>query len=99
MKKTQQRDYGVSTRLGMCCHLPAGFGTPPTGLGATLHVGVILKPLAILSTLRADLITNTAGSRMLQGAAKHEIGAGLANLGAIQQQPDMVGLAMPASLL
>jgi hypothetical protein len=30
-----------------------------------MHVGVILKLLAVLSTLRADFITHTAGSPML----------------------------------
>lgn len=48
------------------------------------HVGVILKPLAVFGTLRANLGAHTTGPRVQQGAAEHEIGTGLADLGAIE---------------
>jgi len=55
-----------------------------------LHVLVVAKTLASLGTAFADLSAGRANAPMEVRAPEHEIRAGLAYLGAVEQQPDMI---------
>jgi hypothetical protein len=86
---------------GSCglCHFPAGAGTSPAGLCTLLHHFVIAKALAVFCTPLADISTDTTCLPVKLGHAQHEIGAGLADLGAVQEQLDVPGLCMLSSHL
>jgi len=69
--------------LAMRRHLSAGFGAAPACFRTALHVGIVLELPAIFAALSANLGAHSAGSCMQGGAAKHEVRAGLTDLGAI----------------
>ena len=67
------------------------------GIGAQAHLLIIRISLTCQPALLTDLCADRAGVRMQIGSAEHEIGAGLADFRAVQQQPDMRRLAhLPA---
>src|SRR5690606_8638732 len=80
-------------------HPAAGFGTAPAHLGAAPHLVVIAEAPAILGTALADLSAGGADVPVQVGPSDHEIGAGPADLGAVDQQPDMPRLGVPAALV
>jgi hypothetical protein len=81
-------------------HLTTRFGAAPTDFRAVAHELVVVgKAFAIFSAALADLGTDLAGARVQVRIAEHEISAGLTDLGAVDQQRDMVRLCLSAALL
>jgi len=83
----------------------AGFGHVVTrisaalaGVGTEAHLVVVGEALTGRLALLADLGAGGAGIGMQIGSAEHEIGAGLADFGAIHQQADVSGFAHLAAL-
>jgi hypothetical protein len=82
-------------RLGS--HSLARLGATPTLVGALLHHLVATShPLAVLGTGPAHLGTDAAGPLMEVRATKHEVGARLTDFSAVQEQPDMGRVGVPA---
>jgi hypothetical protein len=78
--------------------LAAGFGTLSAHVGAPGHV--LVAPghaRAVLGTRFANFGADAAGALMEGRVPDHEIGAGQANLGAICQQPLVVGRGVLAA--
>ena len=64
-------------------HFSARFGAAPACFRTTLHMGIVFELAAIFGALSANLGARGAGTYMQWGAAKHEVRAGLTDLGAI----------------
>ena len=64
-------------------HLAARLGAAAAGFGAALHHLIIIEAPALFSAAVADLSAGPAGHTVEIGSAQHEIGAGLADLGAV----------------
>lgn len=79
-------------------HLPTRFSTALAALGTLLHHRVIAKAGAVISAALANLGTDATGTCMKRRAAQHKIGAGLANLDAVQQEPNVAGFGMTPAL-
>jgi len=80
-------------------HLPAGIRTAVAQVGAAAHFLIVVGHLlALVAAALADFGADAAGERVQIGAADHEIGAGVADLGAIGEQPDVVPLRVPSAL-
>ena len=71
-------------------HLPARLGAAPADLGAGRHVGILAHPVALVGAAGADLRAGPASVRMHRRAADHEVGTGAADIGAVQQQADVL---------
>jgi hypothetical protein len=80
------------------CHPAARFLASPACLGALAHLLVASHLFAAFATGPADLGTGGAGLRVERGAPEHEVRARLADLGAIEHEPDVVRLGMLPSL-
>jgi hypothetical protein len=81
-------------------HLTTRFCAAPADFRAIAHDLIVAgKAFAIFSTALADFGTDLAGARVQVRIAEHEISAGLADLGAVEQQRNMVRLCMSAALL
>jgi hypothetical protein len=72
------------------CHLPAGGRTASAGFCTGFHSGIVSELLTALRALLADLHAKGAGPSMKVGVAKHKVCARLANVGAIEQQTNMI---------
>ena len=68
-------------------HLGAGLGAPATDLGAGGHVGVLAHAVALIGATGTDGGACAAGVGMQLRAPDHEVGAGPADLRAVDQQP------------
>jgi hypothetical protein len=68
------------------------------GISAEPHLRIVGEALAGRFALLAHLGADSAGEMVKLGGAKHEIGAGLADLSAIHEQADEGGLAHLAAL-
>jgi len=64
-------------------HSPARFGAAPACFRTALHMGIVLELAAVFGAPSANLGAHGAGTCMQWGAAKHEVCAGLTDLGAI----------------
>jgi hypothetical protein len=64
-------------------HFSARFGAAPARFRTALHMGIVFELPTIFGTLSANLGAHGAGTCMQWGAAKHEVRAGLTDLGAI----------------
>ena len=62
-------------------------------------MGVIAKLLTVLRAPPTDFGTDPAGPRVQIGSSQHKVRARLADLGTIQQEPDVIGLRVTAALL
>ena len=80
-------------------HVLARFGATAASLGAGVHIRVVTQPLAVARTALADFGTHTTCAAMKLGTAQHKVRAGLADLGAIEQQPNMGRLGVLAAHL
>ena len=81
---------------GVTGHPVAGLGAAAAGLGAAPHGLVVAHPLAVLGAAVAHLGAGAAGEVVELRAADHEVGAGLADLRAVEHQPDVGRLGVPA---
>jgi len=72
-------------------HLTAALGAAPAGFGAGQHVRIAAcHLLALRRTALAGLGADAAGAGVQRRAAQHEVRAGLAGLGAIEQRGDVL---------
>src|SRR5690349_17903997 len=77
-------------------HLPAGLGAAPAGLHALLHAADLL---AGAGALVADFGAFAAGVLVVVRPNQHEVGGGLAHLGAGQHEPEVLRLDVLAARL
>ena len=80
-------------------HSAAGFRTATAHLSTAPHLLVLAHAIAFLGTARTDLCTHSTRARVQIRATEHEVGARLADLGTIQEEPDVRGLGVLASEL
>jgi hypothetical protein len=83
--------------LRAACHFPARFRAAPASLCARLHHLIVCKAFAIFGAALAHLGADSTGMWMQVRITQHEIGAGLAYLGAIQEQADVIWMGMFSS--
>ena len=77
-------------------HAMARIGTTATGLDALVHLADLF---ATIRTLHANLSAHAAGQGVQVGAAQHEIGCRLADLGAVDHQPKVLWFSVLAAHL
>ena len=70
-------------------HPPAGVGAAAAGVRAGFHLRIVTEPIAVLCAAIAHLRTDRADAVMQWRAAEHKVGAGVADCGAVEQQPDV----------
>src|SRR6266545_4498096 len=80
-------------------HAPAGLSAAAACRGAVLHGRIFAQLFARLGAALTDLGADAAGARVEIRAAQHKVRARLADLGAVEQQPDVRGLGVLAALL
>jgi hypothetical protein len=80
-------------------HFAAGFGTAAARVGAAAHFFFVGHLIATLGARIAEIRAHAAGLVMLRRAAKHEIGAGCADLCTILQCADVIRTGMHAALV
>jgi hypothetical protein len=83
---------------GLRCHLAARLGTAAADLRTLVHE-LVAKALAIGGATLAYFGTYPARTRVELRATDHKICAGLADLGTIEQQADMIRFGMLAAHL
>ena len=84
-----------------CLHMLAILYTGTTGAGAfpaCLGTVLVAQLFAGLSTRSADLCAGLAHMPMKMRMAQHEVMGGVADLGAVEQQADVVRIRMLAAL-
>lgn len=74
---------------GSAGHLAAALGAAPALLRATAHL-VAVEPLAGLGAAITGLGADTAGVVVERRAAEHEVSARVADVGAVEQRPDVL---------
>ena len=67
-------------------HSPTRLGAAAAGISAPFHLRVVAELVAASGALLADLSTDGADASMERRLADHEIRAGMADLGAVEQQ-------------
>ena len=81
-------------------HLSATFGATTTRLRTPAHLFVVgINTLAIIRTARAHFGADPANKVMKVRATNHEVCARLANLRAVEHQPDVRGFGVLAAHL
>ena len=80
-------------------HPPARIGAAPAHLGARRHARVIGHPFAVSRAPFAHFGARGAGVVMQVRPAQHEVRAGLADLGAVHHQSDVIRLRVMPALL
>lgn len=79
--------------------MPARLGAAAAGLGTIFHMLVVAQALTTRGAVLASLGADAAGAAMEVRTAQHKVGAGLTDLGTIEQQADMRCLGMFAAHL
>jgi hypothetical protein len=79
-------------------HPAARFGALAAHLSASLHRGIVSELLAVLGAALADLCTDLTGAPVQVGAAEHEVGARLADLRTVEEQPNVGSLDVPPTM-
>jgi len=96
-----RRVLGLAPFVILRCHgahPPAGVGAAAAGIRTGFHLRIIAEPIAVLRTAIAHLRTDRADAAVQWRAAKHKVGARVADGGAVEQQPDVRRLGMLAAL-
>jgi hypothetical protein len=81
----------VARAPGLSGHFPASVCAPPTNFSALLHHLVASpEPLTVFGTAVANFSAHRADPAMKIGIAQHEICSGLAYLGTVEEQCDVL---------
>lgn len=82
---------GAAARVRLCGgrHFLATLRATPAELRAVTHLFAVIETLTSLGALPTYLRARAANQRVQIGAAHHEIRARQANLGAVEQEPDV----------
>ena len=91
---------GVPRTAGVSSHLAASICAATAGLSALLHHIIAgTESLAVFGAAVANFSANRADAAMVLGITEHEICGGLAYLGTVEQQRNMLRPRMIASLV
>ncbi len=81
------------------CHLPTGISALPADLPTSLHLCVFAEVFAFGGALFTNGGAGATGLSVKSRAAKHKVGACLANFCAIEQEAKMTGFSVIAARL
>lgn len=84
----------LSTSCSLACHCLATLGAAAADVGAVLHP---VEPVAAFGAGSANFGALAANMGMMRRAARHEVGGGRANLGAVEHQPHVRRLYMSST--